>query len=547
MNSAGPHDAGAVFDQPVGELLRRRAGELSDRPYLTVVGRSFTFAEMDARVDEVAAGLQALGVTKGDRVATISTNRSEAVLIFYAVTRLGAILVSLNPFLKGSFLAFQLGHAAPKVVVSDAQGVAALATVIDEVPSLEVCVALDADDGVELAASRLVPFDDLAGLGTDLDLPDVSATDVALIVYTSGTTGNPKGCALSHGYLQCAAQGFLDALEVGPDDVIYGTMPMYHVGVLCHTILGSLMTGIPATLDAHFSARTFIARAEEIGATVTYGVGAHGASLMALPPSPDDRKHRLRTLMVAPMTPATQEEFHERFGIDPLAEIFGQTECIPVSMTPLSGERDRGGAGLPAPQIDVILLDDDDRPVADGEVGEICFRPRHRFAMFSGYWNNPEATLAATSSLWFHSGDLGRIRPSGQVQFVDRKKDSMRRRGENISSAEVEGAILRHPKVADVAVHGVPSELTEEDVKACIILKPGVEVTPEELFAFFQSSMPYYAVPRYVELFDDLPRSAVGRVTKAVLRARPAVGDTGWDLEAMGFSVDRADRRTVAG
>jgi crotonobetaine/carnitine-CoA ligase len=518
---------------------------MPDRPYITVDGRSFTFAEMDARVDEVVAGLRALGVQKGDRVATISTNRAEAVVVFYAVTRLGAILVSLNPFLKGSFLAYQLGNSEPKVVVSDGQGVAALAAVVDDVPSLEACVVLDPEDSVELPGTRQIPFDSLPQLGTDLALAEVSAADVAVIVYTSGTTGNPKGCALSHGYLQRAAQGFLDALEVGADDVIFGTMPVYHVGVLCHTILGSLMTGIPATLDASYSAKSFMSRAAEVGATVTYGVGAHGASLMATPPGPADREHRLRAMMVAPITPVAQQEFRERFGIDPLAEIFGQTECIPVTMTPLSGDRDRGGAGLPASDLEVALLDDDDEPVPDGDVGEICFRPRHRFAMFSGYWRNPEATLEASTSLWFHTGDLGRLRPSGQVQFVDRKKDSMRRRGENISSAEVEGAILRHPKVADVAVHGVPSELTEEDVKACIVLKPGEVTTPEELFDFFQAEIPYYALPRYVEIFEDLPRSAVGRVTKAVLRERPAVGEHGWDLEAMGFSVDKADRRAV--
>lgn len=519
---------------------------MPDEPYITVDGLSLTFAELDTRVDEIVAGLRALGVQKGDRVATISTNRAEAVFVFYAVTRLGAILVSLNPFLKGAFLAFQLSHAEPRVVISDGQGVSALAPVIAEVPSLEACVLLDPADSIDLPRVRQIPFDSLLGHGAGADGALVSAADTAVIVYTSGTTGNPKGCALSHGYMQRAAQGFLDALEVGTDDIIFGVMPMYHVGVLCHTILGSLMTGIPATLDRGYSPKSFFARAREVGATVTYGVGVHGATLLANPSGPGDRDHRLRAMMVAPMTPSAQEEFRERFGIDPLAEIFGQTECIPVTMTPLSGDRDRGGAGLPAPDVDVALLDDDDRPVPAGEVGEICFRPHHRFAMFDGYWKNPEATVAASTSMWFHSGDLGRLRPSGQLQFVDRKKDSMRRRGENISSAEVEGAILLHPKVADVAVHGVPSEVTEEDVKACIVLKPGENVSPEELFAYFQDQIPYYAVPRYVEFFDDFPRSAVGRVTKAALRARPAVGSDGWDLEEMGFSVDKAERRAVA-
>jgi crotonobetaine/carnitine-CoA ligase len=500
---------------------------------------------MDAKVDEVAAGLHALGVRRGHRVATISTSRPEAVLTFFAVARLGAILVSLNPFLKGSFLAYQLNDSEPSLIVSDGHGVAALAAVIDEVPSLEVCVALDPGEGVDLPGTKQASFDSLTRSSTGTSAEDVRPTDAALIVYTSGTTGNPKGCTLSHGYLQRAAKGFLDSLEVGEDDVIFGTMPMYHVGVLCHTILGSLMTGIPAILDDGFTAKGFFTRAADVGATVTYGVGAHGAALLATPPSPTDRAHHVRAMVVAPMTPAAQEEFRERFGTDPLAEMFGQTECVPVTFTPLSGPRDRGGAGLPAPDVELALLDDDDQPVTDGEVGEICFRPHNRFAMFDGYWKNPEATLAASRSLWFHTGDLGRIRPSGQLQFVDRKKDAIRRRGENISSSDVEGAILRHPKVADVAVHGVPSDLTEEDVKACIVLKNGEQCTPEELFAFFQAEIPYYAIPRYVEIFEHLPRSAVGRVTKNVLRQRPAVSENGWDFEERGFRVDKTDRRSI--
>lgn len=526
-------------------MLRRRGAEFSDQPYITVNGAAFTFAEMDAKVDEIAAGLHALGVRRGDRVATISTNRPEAVLTFYAVARLGAILVSLNPFLKGSFLAYQLSHSAPSVIVSDGHGVAALAAVVEQVPSLQVCVALDAEDSVELRGRKQVSFESLARRGAVLPEEDVKPTDAALIVYTSGTTGNPKGCTLSHGYVQRAARRFLDALEVSADDVIFGTMPMYHIGVLCHTILGSLMMGIPAVLDARFSAKSFFTRAAEVGATVTYGIGAHAAALLATPPGPADRAHRVRAMVVAPMTPAAQEEFRERFGTDPLAEMYGQTECIPVTFTPLSGQRDREGAGLPDPDVELALLDDDDQPVADGEVGEICFRPRTRYAMFDGYWKDPEATLRASSSLWFHTGDLGKIRPSGQLQFVDRKKDAIRRRGENISSTEVEGAILRHPKVADVAVLGVPSELTEEDVKACIVLTEGERCTPEELFAFFQAEIPYYAMPRYVEIFERLPRSAVGRVTKNVLRQLPAVGENGWDFDALGFRVDQADRRSI--
>ena len=174
--------------------------------------------------------------------------------------------------------------------------------------------------------------------------------------------------------------------------------------------------------------------------------------------------------------------------------------------------------------------------------GEITLRPRHRHAMFEGYWRKPEATLEAFRGLWYHTGDFGRRDERGFVSFVDRKRDALRRRGENVSSVELESAIITHPNIAEAAVHAVPSALTEDDIKACIVLGDGVELTPEAAFEFFRSTLPYFAIPRYVEVLDELPRNAVARVMKHLLRDRGVTAET-WDFEALGFSVTRSERR----
>jgi carnitine-CoA ligase len=328
----------------------------------------------------------------------------------------------------------------------------------------------------------------------------------------------------------------------GGDDVLFTSLPLFHGGARMMVLTAALLRGVPVTIDSAFSARRFFPRAREVGATVVVGIGAMGQALMATPETDADKDHRIHTMMIAPMSLEVQERFRRRFGIDPWTEIYGQTECTPLCAAPRSGERDRSGCGTPAPDLDVVLLDDDGREVGVGEVGEICIRPRAPHAMFDGYWNRPEETLSAIKDLWFHTGDLARRRESGQLMFADRKKDAMRRRGENVSSMELEAAIAKHPAVAEVAVHAVPSPQSEDDVKACVVLASDAAVDPETLFGHFRDNIPYFAVPRYVEILDELPRNAVGRVMKHVLRNREPIGEV-WDFEELGLSVAASDRR----
>jgi crotonobetaine/carnitine-CoA ligase len=292
-----------------------------------------------------------------------------------------------------------------------------------------------------------------------------------------------------------------------------------------------------------FSASTFWRTANDHRATVIFGAGAVGMLLLAQPaddvtPAPPSLRHALLT----PMNVDAQLDFENRFGVPVNCSSYGQTECTCISISTLGEDIDRSSAGRPLDTLEVRVVDGDDVPVPAGEVGEIVVRPRRPDVMFRGYWDAPDATIEAWRNLWHHTGDVGRLSGAGELYIVDRKTDSMRHRGENVSSLQIEGAIMRHDAIASVAAHSVPSDLGEDEIKVCIVLVTGTSVDRAELFDFFKQSLPYFAVPRFVEIMDQLPVNAIGRVLKQDLRNRGVTAQT-WDFQALGLTVSRSERR----
>jgi crotonobetaine/carnitine-CoA ligase len=521
--------------QVIVDVLRQRAAATPDRVCCAIDDAVVTYAGIDQRSDALAAGLAQLGVGRGERVAILAPNRIELLELFYGVAKTGAAQVPLNAYIKGEFLAHQLRQSQSSMLVTDAAGREALAPLRDQLPELRAVVMLDDAEGNEIAYSSL------ATCGGSAPRVQINPDDIMSILYTSGTTGLPKGCVASHGYYCRSAELIGKALEVTEDDVLFAGLPLFHAGARLVTVTLPLIYGIPAYLQGTFSARGYFPGAKRVGATLMIAVGAMGAAILATDPSPIDRDHSVTRIMCAPMALQAQATFRERFGVEPWVDIFGQTECMPTTLTALSSDRrDPNGCGLPAPDLEVALLDDAGNALDGAATGEICLRPKAPYAMFDGYFGEPEATLEAFRGLWYHSGDYGRRLPSGALAFVDRKKDSLRRRGENVSSIEVEQAIDHHPTVVESAVHAVPSKLGEDDIKACIVVNAHIE--PAELFAFFKSNLPYFAIPRYVELLAALPRNGVGRVMKHKLREAGITPKT-WDFEAMGLVVSKQERR----
>ena len=531
---------GSTDARVIGELLRERAKQHQDQPYLGSDATLRTYGEMDARTDRVAAGLTELGIAPGDRIAVISSNRMEMLELFFACAKTGAIEVPLNVFLKGEFLRYKLDDSQASTLVVDAPGWESAMPLLKELPGLKRVIALDEVDST-FTGLDVLPYGFIAASTAPTPSPELRADSLISILYTSGTTGMPKGCMLPHGWYMNGSRVSSAMMEYRTDDILFTALPLFHAWAQ-GIVMGALVHHLTAWVDPIFSVTRLLDRFIETDASVFTGVGAMGMAMLGAPATDRDRSHRLRAALMIPFTPADQERFFERFGAVVLSTLYGQTECGAITYSCLSEERNLGSIGRPAPYLDVRLHDDDDREVPVGEIGEIVVRPKVPNAVYQGYWRKPEATTETWRNLWHHTGDYGRADEQGFITFVDRKKDALRRRGENVSSQELERAIAGHPKIVEAAVIGVPSPMTEEDIKACIVVIPGEAVSAEELFAFFKDALPYFAIPRYVELVPELPKNATLRVMKHLLREQGVTPET-WDLEALGLSVGRGDRR----
>jgi crotonobetaine/carnitine-CoA ligase len=541
----GPEEGATVTwsageDGTIGGLLTSAAAA-GDRPFLDVAGEPLTCAAAFERARVTAGGLAALGVGPGTRVVTLLDNSVDAVVVWLAASLLGAVEVPVNTAYQGEFLRHQVADCGAAVVVAEAELAGRVADVAGGLPELATLLvrapaAADLPAVPKVAAHTL---DDLAGAGPLADPPEVRPADLAMLVYTSGTTGPSKGCMLSHRYVLHAARRLADVLGRDPGSVLYTPNPLFHVNARLIAVAGTLLTGGRAAIDTRFSVSRFWGEINRTGATIASLIGAMIPLLAQAPETPEERENdTLRSVFGAPFTPALIETYRERFGVRCLYSVYGLTEAAPLTSLPPDEEGPPGSAGRADPGFDVRIFDDDDREVPAGEVGEIVARPLLPGAMFDGYWGRPDATVAATRDLWFHTGDLGRLDADGFLWFVDRKKDYLRCRGENISSFELERAFMAHPGLAEVAVHAVPSDLGEDDLKVTAVRREGAELSEEELVRWCLDKVPYFAVPRYVEFRAALPKNPLQRVLKYELRAEGVTPGT-WDRAASGIVVNR--------
>ena len=531
----------ASFDN-IGDVLRSQARDQPGSEFFRAGMRWITYGEMDQLSDRLAVGLARQGVRTGSVVALIVPNREEFAACFFACAKLGAILVPLNTFLKGEFLRYQLDDSHATSLIADQAGVDAVTPFLAALPNLALVIELDQPR--RQAGVRSLTFDELSA-SNDL-VPSVSPRrgDLLAILYTSGTTGLPKGCMLPHGYYLSVAEAMIDAEFTGPRHRVLSTFQLFHSAGQAVVLASTLLAGASVQFVTEFSARAFLDEAREMKATVLWGVGAVAAALLAVTSKPDDRDHDLTHCIFSPLSEDMQLEFGRRFGIPVSTEIYAQTECIPITIGPLSRRRISRSVGEPSKHLDVDIFDESDEPLPPGEVGEIVIRPRRAHSMFQGYWGRPDDTVATWRGLWHHTGDYGYIDAEGRMTFLDRKSDSIRRRGENISSLELEAALELHPDIERAAVVAVASELTEDDIRCFLTLTTGSRLTAEGFFQFFRSRLPYYAIPRYVDIVDEIPVNAQARVMKSELRRLPLSG-LGWDLQKAGLQVAREQRRST--
>ena len=524
----------------VTSAFARAAEADPNRVFLEVDGEALTYGEFDRRLREVAFGLADLGVTRGDRVASLLDNSVDAAAVWFATMALGAIYVPINTANRAEYLRHQLDDSGARLVISEGDLVERIRELEDSLATLEVVVVRgDTTGGGERSRLRSEPFESLAGRGAVESFAEVAPRDLAALIYTSGTTGPSKGCMLSHGFL-CYV-GNVPLFGAGPGEVAWTSLPLFHLSAMA-SVLNTMMKGGTVSVARRFSVSAFWPEIERSGAQIVSLLGTM-ASLVAHAPDSEAMarcRGQLIRVMAAPMDPEVQEIFKTRFGVQHAfgAWGYGMTEGGPFFSVQPGRPTKPGSSGVANPNFDVQIVDGNDNPVPPNEVGEIIVRPRRPHVMFDGYWARPAETLAVFRNLWFHTGDLGRVDEDGCFFFVDRKKDYIRRRGENISSAELEGAARRHPAVAEVAAYGVPSELGEDDVEIAVVLVPDAGTTEPELCQWLADQVPYFAVPRYIRFVDALPKNAIEKIQKQVLR--DAAGTVPrWDREAAGLTVGR--------
>jgi carnitine-CoA ligase len=528
-------------ERTLGRLLRHHAERRPDAPYVVAGEQRLTFREVDESADRHAAALQTLGIGAGDTVALFMESCPEQVPLTFGVNRLGAVWVPTNTDYKGEWLRQTLLDGRARVLVVDGHLLPRVAEVAEGLPFEHVVVRGEATAGVPSA----VAVHDLADLAAhDAKAPsvDVRYGDTAAVLWTSGTTGRAKGVMQSHNaWIRSAITG-AESSDTRADDVLYCCLPLYNSAGWIAVVYRALVAGVPFGLDPHFSVQEFWDRTRFYGATQAFTLGAMHFFLWHAPERPDDADNPVRVLGAIPMPDAILEPFKRRFGIEMVTQGYGQSEIMGLISRVDDGSVawNPNAAGLPLPGIDVRVLDDDDIEVPVGEVGEICVRPTEPYVMFNGYFHDPGATLEAFRNLWYHTGDLGRQDADGQFHFVDRKKDYIRFKGRSVSSFAVEAALTAHPAVQSAAAYGIASDVleSEAEIMASVVLQPGTTVSEEDLARFVNDNAPYFFVPRYIDIVDELPHTPTQKVQKFKLRER-GLTPTTWDRDAAGFEVRR--------
>jgi crotonobetaine/carnitine-CoA ligase len=514
-------------------LIDRWAQEAPDKVYVRFEdGDTWTYAELKERVVKTAVGFQKLGVQQGETVAVWLPNGPDALLSFYALNYIGAIFVPFNTAFCGNMLHNVIDNSDAKIIVVH-KDLAPRLTEID-LAKLKVQIlcggTCDTDTGLE---SHI--FNDLKAFPDEL-MPLVRAIepwDPQSIIYTSGTTGPSKGVLSSYLHMYSNA-GPESWPMVTREDRYLVAAPFFHIGGMAPPFV-MLVRGASFALLSGFSTDTFWASAKQSQATVVFLLGVMATFLMKQPPSSNDKEHGVMKAFMVPLSDDAPA-FTERFGID-IYTIFNMTEIS----SPIVSEPNptvRGTCGKVRPGVDVRLVDGNDCEIPVGQVGEMIIRTDRPWGMNSGYYKNSEATAEAWRNGWFHTGDAFRQNEDGYFYFVDRIKDAIRRRGENISSFEVEVEVCSHPAIREAAAIGVPSEATEDDVMVIIALVEHATIELTALCEFLVKRMPYYMVPRYIRIVDTLPKTPTQKVQKAQLRSEGVTTDT-WDRDKSGLRLKR--------
>jgi crotonobetaine/carnitine-CoA ligase len=535
-------------DQVLGRILDDKAEQNGERTFLRFRETAVSYREVNDSANRLGNAFASMGVETGDNVLFMLPNCLETVYTWFGLNKIGAVEVPINTAFKGDQLSYQINQSAAKILVIDAAYLPRIEEIRNDLRNLEAVVLYSSGDpaaqGEHTTIDGLttVPFARLLEAQVEAPKLDVAHYDLAAILYTSGTTGPPKGVMCSHSHFYMFARTLVDYCHLTSDDIYYTCMPFFHANAQVLTIYPALLADAEVVISPRFSASGIWDECRASGATIFNTLGAMINFIWQQPARADDADNPVRRVFAVPRPHAVLNEFRERFGVG-LVEAYGGSEANCIVATYGDEHPPPSSCGKALPFYDVKIVDpEDDAEMPAMKIGEFVSRSvSEPFIQFSGYWNMPEKTVEAWRNGWFHSGDAGYMDENGWFYFVDRVKDCIRRRGENISSYEIEKVIDAHPDVLESAAVGVKSENIEmeDEVKVCVRLQPDRDLTYEDLMRWCEERMAYFMVPRYVEYVTDLPKTETGKIQKEKLRS---VGNTEntWDREQAGYTVKRS-------
>ncbi|MEK6347377.1 MAG: ATP-dependent acyl-CoA ligase [Burkholderia sp.] len=517
----------------VPALLKARAARHGDAALFSDRTAAWSAIELCEAVARRAGALQANGIARGDRVAVICSNRFEFLEVVLACGWLGAVAVPINTASRGMQLQHMLANSGARLLVAEPALAEPLATLDLSACALEAVWLVGE---APLSVALPVPGVPMPAAGEAVEPAVLADGDPFVILYTSGTSGLSKGVICPHAQFFWWGTHTGGDLEVRRGDVLYTCLPLFHTNAL-NAFFQALMHDAQLVVDKRFSASRFFDALVETRATVTYVLGAMVPILLSRPPGGGEREHTVRVALAPGVPEQFQAEFVRRTGIG-IVDGYGSTETNSVIGGRLGTQRP-GCMGRLAEGFEARVVDEGDEPVADGVPGELVLRAQRPFAFASGYFGMTDKTVEAWRNLWFHTGDRVVRDADGYFRFVDRLKDAIRRRGENISSFEVEQVLLSHPSIEMAAVYAVKSELAEDEVMTAVVLREGETLEPLALIRYCETRLAYFAVPRFVEIVDVLPKTENGKIQKYKLRER-GVTERTWDLDASGYRVKRS-------
>jgi crotonobetaine/carnitine-CoA ligase len=516
-----------------GKILEDKAAMNAGKVALITAQEQITYDQLDACVNRVGNALAAMGIQEDDKVCIMLPNIPEFLYVWWGNAKLGGVTVPLNTALKGEGLAYIINHSDTETIVLDHRYLPALEDIRTGLHRLKRVIVLGPQGKPVLKLpAQAIDFGELLTAPATSPIKEVWSDDIDSIMYTSGTTGLPKG--VIHRHSRCYGGFVLPIMtDYTAEDVVYNTLPLFHIGGQ-NMVWMALVSDTTVVMAERFSASRFWDDVRQYGATFTLFLGAMIPILHKRPPLPADGDNPLRIALSAAAPRTIWDAFERRFNVK-IVELYSQTEGGFLINTEAQKEGKVGSMGKPGAAFEMQVVDNNDRELPPGEVGELIYRPTGGAAL-TEYYKHPEATAEKTRGGWIHSGDLAYKDKDGYFFFVDRKSDFMRRRGENISSFEVEKIVNGHPKVLESAAYAIPSELGEDEVMLAIVLQPGERLEVQELMQYCERHMAYFMIPRYVRFVAALPKTGTERTMKYQLKAEGVTPDT-WDREAAEYKI----------